>query len=151
MSTPNWLESLSDSFPIPAATAPFVFACLSLLSVRMAEHAVRHRTSSPCQGHVRYVQAPSLCRLSLAERGLTPSWRGATAGADIAVTAILVPAVMLFVAFGRRYGISKSEILDSESAGVSLAVRLAQGETHMVAQTKEWLASSGISAEVLQI
>jgi len=43
-------------------------------------------TSSPCQGRVRYVQAPSLCRLSLAERGQTPSGRGATAGADIAVT-----------------------------------------------------------------
>jgi len=48
----------------------------------------RHGTSgvNPCQGHVRYVQATSLCGLSLAERGLTPSERGATVCADIAVT-----------------------------------------------------------------
>ena len=49
-------------------------------------YTCRHGTGSPCQGHVRYVQAPSLCRLSLAERGLTPSGKGATVGADIAVT-----------------------------------------------------------------
>jgi len=59
----------------------------------------RHGTSSPCQRHVRYVQVPSLCRLSQTERGLTPSGRGATAGADIAVTAISVPAVTFRAAY----------------------------------------------------
>jgi len=61
---------------------------------------MRHGTSGPWQRHVRYVQAPSLCRLSQAERGLKPSGRGATAGADIAVTAISVLAVTLCVVSG---------------------------------------------------
>jgi len=65
-------------------------------SSRHETQPIRHGTSGPCQSHVRYVQAPSLCRLSQAERGLTPSGRGATVGADIAVTAISVPAVTLY-------------------------------------------------------
>ena len=53
-------------------------------SAKLYSHTYIYRdgTSSPCQGHVRYVQAPSLCWLSQAERRLTPSGWGATAGAD---------------------------------------------------------------------
>jgi multiple RNA-binding domain-containing protein 1 len=51
-------------------------------------------------------------------------------------------------AMAERYGMDKREILDTEG-GASLAVRLAQGETHLLAQTREWLATSGISVEAL--
>lgn len=51
-------------------------------------------------------------------------------------------------AMAERYGLEKREILDTEG-GASLAVRLAQGETHLIAQTKDWLSSSGISVEAL--
>jgi len=56
--------------------------CRSVMSGLSFVATPRHGTSGPCRGHVRYVQAPSLCRLSQAERSLTPSGEGATACAD---------------------------------------------------------------------
>lgn len=44
-------------------------------------------------------------------------------------------------AVASRYGIDKRELLSSEG-DVSAAVRLAQGETHVIMQTKEWLAQA---------
>jgi len=58
---------------------------LSRRAARAAERwclGLTHGTSGPCRGHVRYVQAPSLCWLSQAERRLTPSGESATACDD---------------------------------------------------------------------
>ena len=52
-------------------------------------------------------------------------------------------------AMAERYGVAKSEFLDATGSG-SLAVRLAQGETHIVHQSTEWLAQHGVSLEALQ-
>ena len=52
-------------------------------------------------------------------------------------------------AMAERYGVDKRQVLDSEGGG-SLAVRLAQGETHLLSRAREWLASSGVSLEALQ-
>ena len=53
-------------------------------------------------------------------------------------------------ALASRYGVEKRELLDTEAEGVSLAVRLAQGQTHIVQQTKQWLASHGVSLAALE-
>jgi len=52
-------------------------------------------------------------------------------------------------AVASRYGVAKRDLLSSEGE-VSAAVRLAQGETHVIQQTKEWLSQHGISLETLQ-
>ena len=60
-------------------------------------------------------------------------------------------------AVAERYGVAKRDLLDTMGGaegggaeGASLAVRLAQGETHLIAQTKTWLASKGVSLEALE-
>ena len=53
-------------------------------------------------------------------------------------------------ALASRYGVEKRDLLDTEAEGVSLAVRLAQGQTHIVQQTKQWLASHGVSLSALE-
>ena len=52
----------------------------------------------------------------------------------------------------KRYGVSKSEFLDERTGGdgTSLAVKLAQGETHILQQSTDWLAENGVSMEALQ-
>ena len=55
-------------------------------------------------------------------------------------------------AMSERYGVDKAAILDptADVRASSLAVRLAQGETHLIAQTNTWLAEHGISTDALQ-
>ena len=55
-------------------------------------------------------------------------------------------------AMSERYGVDKAAILDptADVRASSLAVRLAQGETHLIAQTNTWLAENGISTDALQ-
>ena len=52
-------------------------------------------------------------------------------------------------AMAKRYGVAKSDFLDP-SADSSMAVKLAQGETHLIAQSTAWLAEHGVSLEALQ-
>ena len=52
-------------------------------------------------------------------------------------------------AMAARYGVEKRELLDTD-AEASIAVRLAQGEAHLVHQTKQWLASHGVSLDALE-
>ena len=54
-------------------------------------------------------------------------------------------------AMAERYGMEKSEILDVTEGKASLAVRLAQGETHLIKQTVGWLAENGVDMEALQV
>ncbi|KAG8043415.1 hypothetical protein GUJ93_ZPchr0458g22542 [Zizania palustris] len=48
----------------------------------------------------------------------------------------------------RKNGISKSELLDREAD--DLAVRIALGETHVIAETKKYLSRSGINVAALE-
>ncbi|KAJ0980850.1 hypothetical protein J5N97_009105 [Dioscorea zingiberensis] len=48
----------------------------------------------------------------------------------------------------RKHGISKSELLDREAD--DLAVRLALGETHVIAETKKALSNAGININALE-
>ncbi|KAL5978751.1 hypothetical protein ACLOJK_029868 [Asimina triloba] len=48
----------------------------------------------------------------------------------------------------RKYGISKSELLDREAD--DLAVRMALGETHVVGETKKALANAGVNVDALE-
>jgi multiple RNA-binding domain-containing protein 1 len=48
----------------------------------------------------------------------------------------------------RQYGMSKSEFLDPGAE--DLAVRMALGETHIIAETKRSLSDEGVDVEVLE-
>uniref|UniRef100_A0A0D9W9B7 RRM domain-containing protein n=1 Tax=Leersia perrieri TaxID=77586 RepID=A0A0D9W9B7_9ORYZ len=48
----------------------------------------------------------------------------------------------------RKNGISKSELLDREAD--DLAVRIALGETHVIAETKKYLSRSGVNVDALE-
>jgi len=48
----------------------------------------------------------------------------------------------------RKYGISKSNLLDKEAD--DLAVRIALGETHVIAETKKAFSSSGVNLAALE-
>lgn len=48
----------------------------------------------------------------------------------------------------KQYGMSKSEFLDPNAA--DLAVRMALGETHIIAETKRALSDEGVNIEVLE-
>lgn len=48
----------------------------------------------------------------------------------------------------RKYGLSKSDFLDPEAE--DLAVRMALGETHIIAETKKALSEEGINVDVLE-
>ncbi|KAK9131620.1 hypothetical protein Scep_011148 [Stephania cephalantha] len=48
----------------------------------------------------------------------------------------------------RKYGLSKSDLLDSEAD--DLAVRIALGETHVIAETKRALVNSGVNIDALE-
>ncbi|CAM6084747.1 unnamed protein product [Calypogeia fissa] len=48
----------------------------------------------------------------------------------------------------KRYGMTKSEFLDPEAG--DLAVRMALGETHIIAETKRALSDEGVDIEVLE-
>lgn len=48
----------------------------------------------------------------------------------------------------RKFGVSKSDLLDGEAD--DLAVRIALGETQVIAETKKALASSGINVASLE-
>ncbi len=48
-----------------------------------------------------------------------------------------------------KYSVEKSDILDSNSHG-SAAVRVALGETQIVAETREFLSSQGVNLEVFE-
>lgn len=48
----------------------------------------------------------------------------------------------------RRYGLSKSDLLDPEAE--DLAVRLALGETQIIAETKKALSDEGVNVAVLE-
>jgi multiple RNA-binding domain-containing protein 1 len=48
----------------------------------------------------------------------------------------------------RQYGMSKSEFLDPSAE--DLAVRMALGETHIIAETKRSLSDEGVNIEVLE-
>ena len=48
----------------------------------------------------------------------------------------------------RKNGISKSELLDREAD--DLAVRIALGETHVIAETKKFLSRSGVNVAALE-
>ena len=62
--------------------------------VRLVVRRRLHDTGQAVRVRGTYVTCRHLvCAGSQAERGLTPSGRGTSAGADIAVTAISVPAV----------------------------------------------------------
>jgi multiple RNA-binding domain-containing protein 1 len=52
-------------------------------------------------------------------------------------------------AMASRYGVAKADFLDP-SADTSMAVRLAQGETHLIGQSTAWLAEHGVDLEALQ-
>ena len=56
-------------------------------------------------------------------------------------------------AMAERYGVDKADFLDAREGGDkggSLAVRLAQGETHLIRQSTAWLAQHGVSLEALE-
>ncbi|KAK9152588.1 hypothetical protein Sjap_000068 [Stephania japonica] len=48
----------------------------------------------------------------------------------------------------RKYGLSKSDLLESEAD--DLAVRIALGETHVIAETKRALVNSGVNIDALE-
>lgn len=48
----------------------------------------------------------------------------------------------------RKYGVSKSDLLNPEAD--DLAVRMALGETHIIAETKKALSSEGVNIEILE-
>lgn len=48
----------------------------------------------------------------------------------------------------RKYGVSKSDLLNPEAD--DLAVRMALGETHIIAETKKTLSSEGVNIEILE-
>lgn len=48
----------------------------------------------------------------------------------------------------QRYGVSKSELLSPEAG--DLAVRMALGETHIIAETKKALEEQGVDVGVLE-
>lgn len=48
----------------------------------------------------------------------------------------------------RKYGVSKSELLDREAS--DLAVRVAAGETEIISETKKALASAGVNIASLE-
>ncbi|XP_057872015.2 uncharacterized protein LOC131078359 [Cryptomeria japonica] len=48
----------------------------------------------------------------------------------------------------RKYGVSKSELLNPEAD--DLAVRMALGETHIIAETKKVLSDEGVNVDILE-
>ena len=48
----------------------------------------------------------------------------------------------------RKYGVSKSDLLNPEAD--DLAIRMALGETHIIAETKKALSSEGVNIEILE-
>lgn len=52
-------------------------------------------------------------------------------------------------AMADKYGVSKGDVLNIESSG-SLAVRMAMGEAHIVAENKEFLRENGVSLDAFE-
>lgn len=48
----------------------------------------------------------------------------------------------------QKYGVSKSELLSPEAG--DLAVRMALGETHIIAETKKALEQQGVDVSMLE-
>ncbi|XP_073154401.1 uncharacterized protein [Henckelia pumila] len=70
-------------------------------------------------------------------RGNTQAWNSLYMRSDTVVENI-----------ARKYGVSKSELLDKESD--DLAVRIALGETQVIAETKKALSSAGVNIASLE-
>jgi len=74
----------------------------------------------------------------------------ATAGSSHNWNPLFMRAEAVGEAMASRYAIDKRDVLDVDADGGSLAVRLAQGETHLIAQAKKWLGNHGVSIQALE-
>lgn len=72
----------------------------------------------------------------------------ASAGNRAAWNTLFMRSDTVAEAVAAHYGVSKAELLDREAA--DMAVRMALGETHVIAETKRQLGDAGASVDVLE-
>eukprot|EP00850_Spirogloea_muscicola_P015002 SM000111S18825 [mRNA] locus=s111:401562:407009:- [translate_table: standard] len=76
-------------------------------------------------------------RKAAESEGKTAAWSSLFMRADTVVENV-----------AKKYGVSKSELLDPSAD--DLAVRMALGETHIIAETKQSLAAEGVDVSILE-
>ncbi|ORZ32517.1 hypothetical protein BCR44DRAFT_1487118 [Catenaria anguillulae PL171] len=74
--------------------------------------------------------------------------RKATAGKDFNWNSLFMAGDAVASAMAARLGVAKSDILDRESE--DMAVRLALAETHVIGETKEYLAEHGVVLDAFE-
>ena len=99
-------------------------------------HAKRGQDQAPSQQHSSFKKKKELKMKS--DAGNTHNWNSLFLGSNAVVDVI-----------AEKYSTEKSDILDSSSRG-SVAVRVALGETQIVAETREFLSSQGVNLEVFE-